>query len=349
MTGRRSVERFGLGGLLIPALILMAMMNMRNEAMAQTADEAGQPLSYTMTVTGENLFAIIDVNGARIYFHNNMRPLLITLPVAATLQPGLNKVVIDYEPLDPSTETYTPHDGVMLQVKLERRTYEGAPTPFEEGVHLFSGKYDKQTGQMIAASDQSVFQQGALIHEDGGLRAGPVAVESTEIVYGNAVSEGHAMRVTMEVMIDDPWLNAPPWADGPALADTPELRAKLAQRYRQLHGIVASEDETAWRQEMRLVYGHLSRVLGYVDADAMADHVRSLTPLGAPPGASVAPLPSALEGNQLQFGVDNRMVRFIPNPVSFETPEGERVGGYGFFFCRIGDRLEICFMQDIPN
>ncbi|MGO3126483.1 MAG: hypothetical protein ACTIJY_00265 [Luteimonas sp.] len=330
--------------------VMVFVTAFQEDAMAQDAGELqNAPYSYTITLTGENVFTEVNVNGAPLYLHGRMEPLLTTLPTTGNLQSGRNTITVEYEPYDMDLQSYTPHDGVLLQVKLERRTMLYSANPEENSIHLFSGKHDSAAGRMIASDDASVFGQGPLRRRDGGLRAGDVKLSDTTMVYGNRTSDGHAVRIAMDVFIEDPLLDPPPWADSPALADTPELRTELAERYRTLHGIVSANDEQGWRHEMRFVYAHLSKVLGYRDADAMADHVRRLIPLGAPEDEQISPLATDLEDGLLLFGSDQRLVKMSPNPVGFLTHDGQRVGGYGLTFCRIQQRLEICFMQDIPN
>lgn len=305
-------------------------------------------LNYSLTVTGENMQARLYVNGAPLFLHGRFEPIQVTVPITDQLQPGRNEITVDYEPFDMEAQAFTPHAGVALQIYVRRQSnalLEGEKT--DEMVHLFSGRFDPVTGKMQAL-DQSAFGQGPLMRKDGGLQAGPSFLAPVEMVYTNRVSDGNAMRLSMELDITDTPMSTPPWIGSPALSDTPALRAALAARYRELHSIISHNAETDYRRKLELVNAHLALTLGYKDAGALADAVRSRTPLGPPPGAQLAPLPADLENMQLEFGSDARLVRFAPDPIAFVTPEGDEAGGYGYFFCGKGEALEVCFMQDIP-
>lgn len=335
--------------------LFLAMGLMVGLATAATAEESNMTeirpeLRYTLTVHGENMQARIYVNGAPLLLHADTAPLLITVPITETLTTGTNFVIIDYEPLNVEQRSYTPHDGVKLQVSLDRRSNPLDDTSqfVTETVQLFSGRYDVETRQMKAEAE-SVFGQGPVKSVDGGLAAGPVQISPVEMQFNNRVSEGHAERISMRFQVDDTPMPTPPWIDSPELADTGDLRSALSARYQELHDIIARGSEAEFRNEMRYVYQHGALALGYTDAAALADDVRSKTPLGPEPGTRLAPLPSDLSQSRIEFGSDNRLVRFMPSPLRFETPDGSSAGAYRLFFCRIGEKLEICFMQSIPS
>jgi hypothetical protein len=274
---------------------------------------------------------------------------LVTVPITEMLQPGTNEIVLDYEPLNAEEQSYTPHAGVAVQVQLQRQSDAFAKTALAEEVDLFSGRYNPETGQMEGAAEASVFSGNPLVRQQGGLKAGPVRLAPVTMVYDNRDSGDTAMRLSMQIQVDDTPMSTPPWAGSPALSDTPELRRELVAAYRDLHGVIAAGDEAGWRERMALIYAHGALVLGYKDAATLADEIRKRVPLGATEGNQLAPLPADLESDLLEFGSDNRLVRFTPDPIWFETPEGESARAYGVFFCRVGEALKVCFMQSIPS
>ncbi len=345
----------------ITALWLMAM-----PTNAQDIDMPDQrpELLYSINIDAKNMFVKLYINDAYILFHGGFDELLFTLGIDDYLKPGTNRIVIDYEPFDMEKQAFTPHEGVVLQVKLDRQSNQkfdiaddGKITVFRpeiaEEVHLFSGRYDVKTGQM-QQTQESVFNQGPLVRRDGGLAvSGTFITEPVTIVYGDGTSEGHAQRLIFTFEINDVPMPTPPWVNAPPLTDTPELRAELWEAYQQMHRIIAARDEEAYRREMRLVFAHGALTRGYRDAEDLADALFKKRPFVDTPDERVAPLlpATSITTGRLDFGQDeHRLVRFFPNPIRYETENGDPSGSFGLFFCRQPEgHLAVCYVDDVPN
>ena len=320
-------------------------------------------LLYSINIHAKNMLVKLYINDAYILFHARFDEMLFALGIDDYLKPGTNRIVIDYEPFDMEKQAFTPHEGVVLQVKLDRQSNQkfdiaddGKITVFRpeiaEEVHLFSGRYDVKTGQ-LQTTQKAIFPQGPVVRRDGGLVVPDTFTsEPITMVYSNRTSDGHAQRLIFTFDINDVPMPTPPWVNAPPLTDTPELRAELWQAYQQMHRIIAARDEKAYRKAMKLVFGHLALTTGYRDADSFATAIFKKRPFVDTPDKRTAPMPPAsiATTGQLEFGQDeHRLVRFFPNPIRYETENGDPSGSFGLFFCRQPEgHLAVCYVKDVP-
>ena len=316
-------------------------------------------LNYGININAKNMFVRAYVNGAPILSYARFDEFLFSMGVNNFLKPGANQIVIDYEPFDMEKQSFTPHEGVVLEIKLDRQTNQEVlidddgnisvtrPDLTEE-VDLFSGRYNVETGQMRQTLN-SAFNQRPLVRQDGGLVV-PDTFESSTIttVSRNRTSEGHAQRLTFTFYINDVPMPTPPWINAAPLSDTPEFRAELWQAYQQMHRIIATRDEPAYRKAMQVLFSHLALTTGYRDADQFADVIIKKRPFKDTPKKRVAPLAPAATviGGHLEFGPGQQMVRFFPDPIRYETGNGDPSGSHGFFFCRHPEgHLVVCHVK----
>ena len=317
-------------------------------------------LNYTININAENMLVKVYINDAPMLFHGTFKEVYSTRGIGDFIQPGTNRIVIDYEPFDMDKQAFTPHEGVALQIKLSRRSKQEIliddndnisvtrPDLVEE-VDLFSGRYDLKTGQ-LQPTQKAIFPQVPLVRRDGGLVvSGTFTTKPVTMVYSNRTSEGNAQRLIFTFDINDVPMPTPPWVNAPPLTDTSELRAELWQAYQQMHRIIAARDEEAYRREVRLVFAHGALTRGYRDAEGFADALFKKRPFVDTPDERVAPLPPQTSG-QIEFGLGpQRIVRFFPNPIQYETENGESSGSHSFFFCRQPQgHLAVCYVKDIP-
>lgn len=328
-------------------VILLAFV--ANRAFAQTdMPETGRPvLNYTLSVSAENMFARVHVNGSIQLLHGRFAPMSVRHNINEFLQPGLNTITIDYEPFDEVRRAYTPHEGVAIEVNLNRQSFYGDEPVVNESITLYSGRYSPEESVM-KEQDASVFGFGPADHGTGAFARQDFELVPMEIAYGNRVSDGHGQRLTMFFEVTDTPMPTPVFVEGARLEDTPELRQDLVDAYSNLHDAVAAEDEARFREITRLYNDHQAQVLGYTSGEALMEDVRRQVPLGAPDGSSLAEIPPDLAGRRLEFGSEGRTVRFDPDPIAFLDDSGTQVASYTYFFCRIDGQLEVCHQQSLP-
>jgi len=325
-------------------------------------NEIPEKMYSGINIDAENMFLKVYINGALMLLHGRFDPMRFTFGINRYLRSGENIIVVDYEPFDMEKQAFTPHEGVALQVKIDRHSQqqirmddEGnisvAPPDLTEEVHLFSGRYDIKTGQM-QQTKESAFNEGPLVRQNGGLAViGTFKTEPITMVYSNRTSDGFARRLTFTFDINDASIPTPPWVNAPPLTDTPELRAELWQAYQLMHRIIATRDVKAYREAMKVFFTHEARGMGYRDVDQFMDELFEKRPFQDTPDEHVAPLlpaTTAINGD-LDFGTSQRMVRFFPDPIQYVTETGEPSGSHSFFYCRQPDgHLAVCYVDDVP-
>lgn len=306
-------------------------------------------LFYSINIVAENMFVVPRVNGAPLTVHGRFRPFSLTTDITRELMPGANVIQIDYEPFDTEKRSYTPHEGVRVQVMLTRSGNAIVSPDIKEEVTLFSGRYDPETMTLVASQD-SVFGEGALTFEDGGLRAsGGFTLAPVDIVYNDAVSRGASMRLTLPFDVSDIAMTTPPWANAEVLQDTPALREELWQAYRQVHAALASGNPDMLAQVAEPMFTHNARVIGYASAAEIAAELNARQPIAGSEGRRLAPMPPVLAAttSKLEFSADGRLVQFMSAPLGYENDAGDMAGRLYYWFCRIGDQpLQACFVQD---
>ena len=307
-------------------------------------------LSYSIQLTAENMFMEPRVNGAPLFLHGRFDPVLATVDITAMVQPGANDIQIDYEPFNTETQSYTPHEGVKVQVRLLRSSNPLIQPQVDEQVILFSGRFDPEEGRLVA-SDTSVFNEGPVLRQDGGLVvSGDYQLEPVTILYDGAASEDQAMRLTLPFRIDDIAMTTPPWLGAPALSDTPALRRDLLAAYRQVHAALASANPDRVAAVAEPMFTHLGRVTGYDSATDFARAVHAARPFGGTDGLTLAPPPSEVSARTggLLFAANGRLVRFAEPFLALRDSTGAVATSYNYWFCRVDAALAPCYAQDIP-
>ncbi len=332
--------------------VLALIFTQASTGQAQDAamqDDVRPQLFYSISINAENMFAIPRVNGAPLLTHGRFRPLTLTTDITRELQPGRNLIQIDYEPFDMNKQSFTPHGNVRLQVVMSRSSNFLASTRIKEEITLFSGRYDPETATLVQ-TEESVFGEGPIIQEDGGLRSGRgFELEPVTITYLDAQSRGKAMRLTLAFDIFDIEMSTPPWTNARVLSDTPTLREDLWRAYTQVHQALASGNPANFALSAEPLLAHNALVLGYESASEMAQIIDDRQPLAGDVNRQLLPMMPAIAAStaQIEFSPDGRLVQFMSAPLGYETSEGTPAGRFNYWFCQIGDQpLAPCFVQD---
>lgn len=303
--------------------------------------------TYNMTLQAENMFLRLYINGAPIVYHGRTSKMLFTYPMTEFLRTGKNRIDIDYEPFNLTTQTYTPHKDVTLQIGL--RQLKGAEYIGE--VDLFSGRYNVEAAQLL--EQETLVYGGTKRSTKGGLITAPGSFSSlpVDMQYSSRKSSVDARRISFDFNIDDPSLLVPPWVDAPVLSDTPEMRRALWQGYKTLHDVTAQRSQEGYLEIMSPTLTRGAYILGYDNNAALAERIFEFSPLGGPANTTLKPLltQEAIMSAHLRWSSDNRMVRVFDDPITFLDASGNKVGAYRVLFCQQSDgTFRVCHQMDIP-
>jgi len=302
---------------------------------------------YNMTIEAENMLLRLYINGAPIVYHGRTSKMLFTYPMTEYLRTGVNRIDVDYEPINEATRSYSAHAGVALQIEI--RQLQGAD--FIGEAHLFSGRYNIEAKQILA--NETLVFGGTPILRQGGNMSSSVFFTSlpVDMNFATRKSGAEARRISFEFNIEDPTLLEPSWVNAPVLLDTPEMRTALWRGYKDLHDIVARRSIEGYLEIMEPILTRGAYILGYKNNADLAKKIFEFSPLGGPDGATLGPLMNeeAFLTASLRWASDDRMVGVIDDPISFFDISGNKIGAYRVLFCQQSNgTFRVCHQMDIP-
>ncbi|WP_237096009.1 hypothetical protein [Nereida sp. MMG025] len=304
---------------------------------------------YSLSVRAENMFARVYINGAPVAYHGRLRDFQANPSMEQVMRHGENTITIDYEPFNVETESFTPHDGVRLELAIRHETQ----TREVFRIDLFNGRFNPQT-QRLEMSDTNLTTGRPLVLAAGTVTVQPqLSIEPQPFPFSSGrTSSEFSRRLTVTVDIDDPSALTPPFEDAPVLTDSPEMRDKLYDAYTRFYTAHVNNDRALYAAQMREVIDRFAYVRGYKGREEEAlDATLSGPPLSGGEGEELRPLPSrsAFQTARLSFGSNMRMVRASDHPIMYVSSQtGKNIAGVGVFFC-MGQDSEMFICHQPPR
>lgn len=296
----------------------------------------------TATVTAENAFVSVFVNGAPFCLSGAMREVLFTYPILSILKEGDNLIDFDYRPFNDSLRTFTPHDDV--RVGFDVSVLGGRE------ITLLSAQYSEAKMTMLP-SDLSLLTGASAIREDSNLRArGAFSVDPSAIQFRSSLSNENVERISTNFQINMPGLGDVAWAGCENLTSAPEIQQELYAAYQILYRILETRDVDGFIELARPLLSRTALTNGYPDERSVAERVFELNPMGGQPGSQMTPLRSWTEFQSLplRWGSTGQLVASFDDPIKYvDVSSGERTGGMRVFFARRpGEAMKIYYSID---
>ncbi|MCX7561585.1 hypothetical protein OS190_18645 [Sulfitobacter sp. F26204] len=251
--------------------------------------------------------------------------------IGVEMQPGRNTLSLDFSPVtgrDPATGkyVYALRDGVKISIVLERRDYASQQSIEIHPVDLEYSDEKKSFVPVAPKPDapERVLQNGAL-QSTGQYRITEISDRPMVLKSGQEIG---GYRLELEFQVDDEALPAFHWAgNAVALTDGPELRESLLNAYQNLHGLISKGDaetifrmaEPVWARTAAILTSEPSARAFIEHSDfGLADRYSAVRS----DGAVLQPLGFWGDHQEaaIQFMADQRLVRFRPDPIFWETP-----------------------------
>lgn len=299
-------------------------------------------MPVTGTVTAENAFVSVFVNGAPFCLSGAVREVLFTYPILSILREGENRIDFDYEPFNKPLGTYTPHDGV--RVGFDVSVLGGRKiTPL-------AAQYSEAEAAMLP-SDHSLLTGAPTLGGDSNTSAGGTfSVEPSAIQFRSSLSSENVERISTRFQINMPGLGDVAWAGSENLISDPEIQEELYAAYQILHRLLETNNIDGFIELARPLLLRTALANGYQDERSVADRVFELNPMGRKPGSQMAPLMSwsEFQAQPLRWGSTGQLVASFDDPIKYvDVSSGERTGGMRVFFARLpGEAMKICYSID---
>lgn len=296
----------------------------------------------TATVTAENAFVSVFVNGAPFCLSGALREVLFTYPILSILKEGENRIDFDYRPFNNSLRTFTPHDGV--RVGFDVSVLGGRE------ITLLSAQYSEEKTAMLP-SDLSLLTGASAVRGDSNLSAGGTfSVEPSAIQFRSSLSDENVERISTNFKINMPGLGDVAWAGSENLTSDPKIQQELYAVYQALYRILETKNVDGFIELARPLLSRTALANGYPDERSVAERVFELNPMGGKPGSQMAPLMtwSEFQAQPLRWGSTGQLVASFDDPIKYvDISSGERIGGMRVFFARLpGEAMKICYSID---